>query len=257
MPVTKNISANSIFSTTPYVYSKYGRDTSGLVVNSQNVCRLYVDLWGNDKSDKLPNGFIPDNDDIKALISPASSSIITATNPYIRFLVQGIQSSFQESIMIQNNFTHGFSTYVFGQDPPQVAISGLLLHTHFDKWDEIVLSMYTHFLRASKLAEVSLYNKKDYRVVFRYQNKIMKGSLINFSSVANATIEQAVSFNMTLLLKELSFAWKGEYEDVGVVPKTTFGPTLQTVDGESLVSTLVSKQSGAANTKRDTVSLTR
>ncbi len=199
---------NSLFSNTPQVYSRYGNTKAGMTIPTDDICSLYVENWGAYPGvDKLPNGFIVGNPQLRSLLVPSNSSVISINNPYIRFLISGVQSAYQETSMIQKNFTQGFTSYVFGQEPPLITFSGTLVHTYWDNWSELFLSLYENFLRASKLAELSILNKIKYQVVLRYQGKVMKGSLMNFSKSSNSMMESAVQFSFGFLLKHLSFKW--------------------------------------------------
>lgn len=198
---------SSIFSINqPKIYSTYGDDTSQLTINKNNVCRLYVENWGTStRPDTIPNGFIS-NKELQVLLTP-KENIVSERNPYVRFMIQAIQPAFQEMAVPMKNLTQGFTTYVFGQQPATVNFSGVLLHTEFDNWSELFLSLYHSFLRASKLAELSILNKTTYQVVIKYQNKTMKGSILSLNKSSNASLEQGVQFNFSFLLKELIFNW--------------------------------------------------
>lgn len=212
----KGISKNSVFisiddkdkTVHPEMTSKYfsnGSPTQNMVIDVDSVCRLYVENW-NTYQDKLPNGFVTDQA-IADILMPAPLSVVSIGNPYIRFLVQSISPTFQEAVTPMVNLMEGFTTYSFGSEPAMVQIAGVLVHTEKDNWSELFLALYTNFLKASKLAALSVLNNKRYQVVLQYQGKIMKGSILSFAKSTNANNEQAVGFNMGFLLKELSFKW--------------------------------------------------
>jgi hypothetical protein len=190
----------SIYSPNPQMISSYGKAEEGsdLIVDPKKVCRLYI----NDLVQplKIPTGFAPQ--EAIRLLDP-NTGVVSPAKPFINFLVQQITLSFQETVMPQKNLTSGYVSYVFGQEPPIVPISGILLHTNSDNWSEQFLVLYTYFLRATKLAELSIINNKPLTLVFSYQNKRLYGSLISLSKTTSAVNEQAVSFSMNFLLKRL------------------------------------------------------
>lgn len=208
--LTNKINENSIYSTNPYLgLSQKGNaniDGVDVVVHPDEVCRLYVENWVDPAKDVIPHGFIPDSA-VRDLIQNPNNSVISEANPYIKFMIDTVQSSFNETYLPIKNLSHGFSTYVFGQEPSTINFGGILVRTNLDNWSELLLSLYHYFLRASKLAELSLILGKDYQIVIRYQGKIFKGSLVSFGKVTTASNETAVRFNFQLLVKSITFEW--------------------------------------------------
>ena len=206
---SSGVPVNSILSMDPHIYSDPKKEPGGdLAVHPDDVCRLYVEGWDSNL-DRLPTGFIPSKHPMRSLLTPPGKSIVNINNPYINFFMDSVQPTFQETVQPQKNVSQGFVTYIFGNEPSVINFSGVLANTYIDKWSEIFLSLYSCFLRASKLAELSLFNKgKHYQVVIRYQNKIMKGSIISLNKATTAVNEQAVRFNFQFLLKELSLKWE-------------------------------------------------
>jgi hypothetical protein len=106
------------------------------------------------------------------------------------------------------NLGQGFVTYTFGQEPPVVNFSGILLNTAIEQWSELFMALYHYFLRAPKLAELSTLHDIEYSIVIEYQRKVMEGSMINLTKNTNAANEQGVSFSFQLLLKKMYFKWE-------------------------------------------------
>ena len=195
----------SIFSRNPEIYSLFGADTAGLVVNANpldsGICKLWVD--GFRSGVKFPQGFLPTAATGFESLVGSTSGMLNENSPYIRFMIDTVQLNLTETVMPIKNLNEGFTTYVFGQEPPVFNFSGVLMHTKMDNWDELFLMIYQYVIRATKLAELSVFNKKKYSVVLTYQNKKLYGSIINLGQATSAQNEQGVRFNFNFLVKRI------------------------------------------------------
>ena len=193
---------NSILSSDPVMISSYGKATEGnqLIIDEEHVCRMYIENLIDKPMLVMPKDTPPI---VIECVKKDGNGIINKNRPFIRFMMDSIQPQFNETIIPMKNLTDSFVTYVFGQEPPTCAFSGVLLHTTTDNWSELFLSLYQYVLRASKLAELSILNKAKYQVVISYQNKVMYGSIMNLSKSTQAQNEQGTRFSFNFLIKKM------------------------------------------------------
>jgi hypothetical protein len=169
-------------------------------------------------------------------------------------MIDNIQPSHQETVVPMKNFTEGFTTLVFGNEPPVFNASGVLLHSEVDNWSETFFALYLHVLRASKLAVLSKILKKDLSVIFKYHNKKLDCSIISFNKTINATAEQGVRFNMQLLVKKIIFNWEAySGTDLYAWNRTGQSPTSSTVETPNKQQDVLSN---STNTVRGNPALT-
>jgi len=218
----------STLSLNPKIYSKFGegQPSADLIVNKERILRMYVENWKPKNSNKTIPTSSSDAHSSSFIKAINSEQLASPINPYIQFFVQSVTTNFSETISPMKNITSGFTTYSFGQEPPVFSFSGVLANTYFDNWAQTFLSLYHHFLRAPKLAELNLlHNTKPlnrYQIVIKYQEKTLKGSLISMMEMENANIEQAVQFQFQFLCKELIFDW-GQTAEATTLYKESVG----------------------------------
>ena len=206
-----NSDYRSIISESPWLDSGYTNNTKDYVIDIEKICSLFIC-----DSNGLPVSSVTsiNSADIKILtgnellsnkIFPSGST--NPVFPYFNFFVQAINIAHQETVMPVKNLTEGFTTYLFGEEPPIYQISGTLVNTTFDNWSDMFIVLYKEILRASKLALLSIIKQMPLQICLQFQSTSLIGDIISLNVGKRAELEQGDSFTFNFLVKKYQNAY--------------------------------------------------
>ena len=117
---------------------------------------------------------------------------------YIDFLLTSVNVNFQEKSQIESVLSDNYVLYVYGQQPPTMMISGILINTYQDDWAAAFQILYSSILRGSRQADLKI------PIYLRYGNHTVAASVLSFTQSIQSTNQEMVSFNMNLVVKKFS-----------------------------------------------------
>ena len=174
-------------------------------INTKDIFKLYVHC-DKGKNIKVPTAFCPDSNITTMFKNMCTPYLVRdKSTPRIQFLMQNINDNFQESVTPVKNFSEGFVTYAFGSEPAMFSYQGLLMNTGFDNWAHEFECLYYYFLRATRLAELSVINNAPIYAFVTYQHKLVFGSITSLVNQHTADVDNRTSFSFNFLAKKVIF----------------------------------------------------
>jgi hypothetical protein len=195
----ERVRSRGVFGEQPGMTPKYSRNQGNREPDfKESLARLFVQVGPSEYEQFVDS--VPEE-------SQALARVLAGTNQgmggsrggvgYIDFLLQSAPISLQEKIAVVETLADNYVLYTFGQSAPSFSYSGTLINTKQDDQAVNMLRIYRDMIRASQLAR----RKKTVRL--RYDSYIVTGAAINLNMTQEATVEMAVPFSLTLIVKNI------------------------------------------------------
>lgn len=142
----------------------------------------------------------------KTLRSLTSNEPNSQAAGFFNFLLQSVQEAHSENVQVVQTLADNFVTFSMGSRPPVFAYGGTLINSQEDDWRTQFLTLYSSYLRASKMAKFGgrSNNKpiKNYTFI-KYDNVYVRGVMLSLNMSMAAENELAVPFSFQYLVHDI------------------------------------------------------
>lgn len=196
-----NTTLNDVTSTDRGVYAihpaatvKYGQ-TGAEKSLTEDVARLYIELSDKGLKEAILRSISEYDQGVKLLAQTLVGSPDEVLYGYIDFIVERIDTSFDEKVQLHEVLTDNYVAYFFGQKPPVFRVSGHLLDTRQDDWSAAFYRLYNSVLRGTRMADLKQV------VHMRWNNRFTTGVMLNLQESFDSNMQMATTFQFSLLVK--------------------------------------------------------
>lgn len=115
------------------------------------------------------------------------------------FSISGVSESRDQIVKIQNHFGGNWSAYFFGEKPKIFSFNGIFLDSKEYPYYQEFITAYEKYLSGRKCVE------NNYQMTISYDNKLIKGYILNISTTANAAERMTKRFSFSILVEAESW----------------------------------------------------
>lgn len=159
------------------------------LLTSQTQYSEYIS--GSTKRDLTFKDLVGNDGDLTNMSDPKDSN----TFGYDKFLLTGVQASFDEKVQITQVFGDAEVVYYFGRQPIVFTLSGVLIDSVDNNWFTDWIKIYSEALRGTQLAK----NYELLKIIL--PNMAITGSIMNFSWQQNSARDVDIPFSFQFLAR--------------------------------------------------------